>query len=221
MIPPNGPLYGLTRFQWFGAIVLVSIGCVDFWKLWRVYYTAEKSISLSQPQGPDQLPSSGSDTLLTRLYFAAPLFTQSEWQWNERVGRALREQGFDVTLPQEGALPMLRRDIKLDSRQIFDRNKKGILEADVVLAVLDGADLDSGVCWECGFAFHAGRPILGLRTDFRVGGDFPGRPANLMVWESCAETCVLGPADRSDLSWLPGVARQLRAIIQSNRPGSK
>ncbi len=33
-----------------------------------------------------------------KVYFAAPLFTQAEWHWNERLAAALRDMGFDAYL---------------------------------------------------------------------------------------------------------------------------
>lgn len=45
------------------------------------------------------------------------------------------------------------------------RNVTLLLQADVVLAVLDGPDVDSGTAAEIGFASAAGVPVVGLRTD--------------------------------------------------------
>lgn len=44
----------------------------------------------------------------TRIYFAAPLFTQAEWQWNSRLAEELRRLGMNVILPQADAEPMLK-----------------------------------------------------------------------------------------------------------------
>src|SRR5205823_14414797 len=38
-----------------------------------------------------------------RVYFAAPLFTQAEWQWNEHLREELQKHQLEVTLPQERA----------------------------------------------------------------------------------------------------------------------
>ena len=37
----------------------------------------------------------------------------------------------------------------------------------MVLALLDGADADSGVAFETGYARGLGKPVLGVRTDYR------------------------------------------------------
>ena len=34
---------------------------------------------------------------------------------------------------------------------------------------MNGADSDSGTCFECGYAFAKGKKIIAVRTDFRAG----------------------------------------------------
>lgn len=53
----------------------------------------------------------------------------------------------------------------------------------MVLIILDGTDADSGSCFEMGYAFAKGLPIVGLRTDFRGSGEHMG--LNLMLTHSC------------------------------------
>jgi len=55
-------------------------------------------------------------------------------------------------------------------------------ECDAVVGILDGADADSGTCVELGYAYARGKPIIGLRTDFRLSED---RGLNLMVANIC------------------------------------
>jgi nucleoside 2-deoxyribosyltransferase len=50
--------------------------------------------------------------------------------------------------------------------------------SDIVVAVLDGVDVDSGTAWEIGYAYAKGKPVVGLRTDFR---DLSDGIVNLMV----------------------------------------
>jgi nucleoside 2-deoxyribosyltransferase len=60
-------------------------------------------------------------------------------------------------------------------------NEDGIRRCDVLLAVLDGLEVDSGTASELGFAAAIGKACYGLRTDVRDSGDFPGLPINLQV----------------------------------------
>jgi len=65
--------------------------------------------------------------------------------------------------------------------EIGGNNRAGIDRADMVLAVLDGVDVDSGTAVEIGYAFAKGKPILGYRGDFRLSADNEGSIVNLQV----------------------------------------
>ena len=52
---------------------------------------------------------------------------------------------------------------------------------DGVVAVLDGADVDSGTAAEIGYAFARGKLIVGYRGDFRLSADNEGGIVNLQV----------------------------------------
>ena len=54
------------------------------------------------------------------------------------------------------------------SRHIGERNRRLLAAADAVLAHLDGADVDSGVAAEIGWAAARGVPVVGWRSDFRL-----------------------------------------------------
>ena len=65
--------------------------------------------------------------------------------------------------------------------EIGGNNRAGIDRADMVFAVLDGVDVDSGTAAEIGYAFAKGKPILGYRGDFRLSADNEGSTVNLQV----------------------------------------
>jgi nucleoside 2-deoxyribosyltransferase len=96
-----------------------------------------------------------------KLYFAAPLFTTPERTWNAEVTAALRAAGHEVFLPQE-------QEPGKDGPGIFATDVGGIDWADGVVAIMDGPDPDSGTAWEVGYAFGVRKPILLIRTDFRM-----------------------------------------------------
>ena len=135
------------------------------------------------------------------VYFAGPLFTQGERLWNSSLADQLRGHGFEVILPQTTGNGMVTVDGSADAEAIFRRNVSDLERSDVVMAVLDQADPDSGTAWEVGYAFHLGRPIVGVRTDFRAGGD-EDRSANvnLMLSRSCQELVQAAPEELDDLS---------------------
>lgn len=60
-------------------------------------------------------------------------------------------------------------------------NVAAIDTCDVMLAVLDGTDVDSGTAAEIGYAFARGKRIIGYRNDFRLAADNEGGIVNLQV----------------------------------------
>ncbi len=80
-----------------------------------------------------------------------------------------------------------------------------INHSDAVVAILDGADSDSGTCIEIGYAKAKGKLIIEVRTDFRSGED---RGLNLMVSNICSHlvTCPSTSVFR-DPATLAGVRR--------------
>jgi nucleoside 2-deoxyribosyltransferase len=113
------------------------------------------------------------------IYLAAPLFTQAEINFNQKLAEKLAIEGYPIYLPQQECAGIT------DPEQIFAICIKGLMAAKVVVAVLDGADADSGSCFEIGYAWAKEIPIIGLRTDFRGSGDHLG--LNLMLTHSCRQ----------------------------------
>jgi len=60
-------------------------------------------------------------------------------------------------------------------------NTEAIDTCDIVFAVLDGTDVDSGTAAEIGYAYARGKRILGYRGDFRLSADTEGSTVNLQV----------------------------------------
>jgi nucleoside 2-deoxyribosyltransferase len=109
-----------------------------------------------------------------RIYFAAPLFTAAERDWNATIAAVLRGAGHEVFLPQE-------KEPGLDAGGVFKIDVAGIDWANAVVAIMDGADPDSGTCWEVGYAYRK-KPIVVVRTDIREGSG--GWLYNAMLLES-------------------------------------
>ena len=106
-----------------------------------------------------------------KVFIAGPLFSQAEREYNLKVDEGLREQGFETFLPQRDAGKLdelLIKEGERAYRTIFERDLKGLDWADVVVAILDGTDVDSGTAFEVGYSFAKGKPVVGLKTDMRV-----------------------------------------------------
>jgi nucleoside 2-deoxyribosyltransferase len=61
--------------------------------------------------------------------------------------------------------------------EIFSRCKHHLDNADMVIALLDGPQVDDGTAWEIGYFYRGkreGAKIIGIRTDFRRAGESAG-----------------------------------------------
>jgi nucleoside 2-deoxyribosyltransferase/predicted secreted protein len=116
-----------------------------------------------------------------RIYLAAPLFSEAERIFNASVARLLKTNLFEVYLPQEAGDDSEVRDSG-EQERLFIMNKTALENSDFVVAVIDGADADSGTAWEMGYAFARGKPVFALRTDFRRIGN--SEHVNLMLEKS-------------------------------------
>lgn len=111
-----------------------------------------------------------------RLYLAGPLFTDAEKRYNSELAATLRRAGHAVFLPQEHQ-PTAGNHL---ARRTFAEDVSALRNAQAVVAILDGSDVDSGTAWECGFAYGQGKYVFGLRTDVRQVGEYD-QPINLML----------------------------------------
>lgn len=116
-----------------------------------------------------------------KIYFAAPLFSDAERDFNKKMSELLRGHLFEVFLPQETGDNESSREASSNKR-IFEENLSALKKCDIVVCVIDGADADSGASWEMGYAYALGKKIIALRTDFRRVGK--NEIVNLMLEES-------------------------------------
>jgi nucleoside 2-deoxyribosyltransferase len=140
-----------------------------------------------------------------RIYFAGPLFSAAERDWNATLAAALRASGVEVFLPQE-------QEPGKDAAGIFATDVGGIDEADCLVAIMDGADPDSGTCWEVGYAYRK-KPIVLVRTDMRRNEGSGGSGYNPMLTEAATIRidAVAAPID--------GIAGEILAALASLEAG--
>ena len=122
-----------------------------------------------------------SEFSMYKIYLAAPLFSEAEREFNAKIAGILREKKYAVHLPQEVGDDSSTRD-ETETGRIFEYNLKALDECDIVVAVVDGADADSGTAWEIGYAYAVKKRVILLRTDFRRVGR--SEAVNLMLEES-------------------------------------
>ncbi|MFW5886708.1 MAG: nucleoside 2-deoxyribosyltransferase [Bacteroidota bacterium] len=131
-----------------------------------------------------------------KIYVASPLgFSEAGRLLNEKIIKLIQQLGGEVLDPWtltpeaveypiinslEPGIKKLDRLKKLNAL-VADNNEKAIRDADLILAVLDGVDVDSGTASEIGYAAALGKPVYGYKGDFRVAGDNEGAVVNLQV----------------------------------------
>jgi len=129
------------------------------------------------------------------IYVASPLgfFAAGRHYLEAVLLPTVRHAGFDALDPWDHpddpigaalavAHPEERRThLTAANAAVAARNAQLIRDADGVLAVLDGSDVDSGVAAEIGFAAALATPVVGVRTDWRTSGDNEAAVVNLQV----------------------------------------
>ena len=120
-----------------------------------------------------------------KVFLAAPLFSEAEREFNSKIAKRLREKGFEVWLAQEASF--IQHDTHKEKKTIYEGDISALNASDVVVAVLDGAEVDAGVAYEMGYAKALGKPIIGLKTDYRT---FSGmEEVNLMLEVPLIKIC--------------------------------
>ncbi len=117
-----------------------------------------------------------------RIYLSGPLFSRGEIAWGGRVKGFLEDRMMDIAViwPHEIA------PCSSSPAQIFSANLQALNESDIMVALLDGPQVDDGTAWEIGYFFSQGKAVIGLRTDFRRAGETDASRVNLMIECSCS-----------------------------------
>lgn len=127
---------------------------------------------------------------MARIYLAGALFTAQDREALARLAAGLEQKDHTTFLPHRDAGddaatrgPDDTQDAEARRKRVFDADMEGLQRADGVVALLDGPDVDAGTAFEVGWAHANGRPVMGIRTDFRTLG--PEGPVSLMVYAAC------------------------------------
>jgi nucleoside 2-deoxyribosyltransferase len=97
------------------------------------------------------------------------------WKYSEEVARQIDEikSTKDIVKQIE-----LWKNLNIE----IGRNNETMINASqIVVAVLDGPDVDSGVAAEIGYAYALGKKIVGYRSDIRLTGDNIGAKVNVQI----------------------------------------
>lgn len=105
-----------------------------------------------------------------KIYLANGLFSQADLMFNSFVASQIRNnfESLDLFLPQEAEIN--DKNSYANSVMIADLDTKKLLDSDVLIAIIDGVEIDAGVATEIGIFSTTGKPIIALYTDIRQQG---------------------------------------------------
>jgi nucleoside 2-deoxyribosyltransferase len=114
-----------------------------------------------------------------KIYVAGPLFNGHERWYLEQITAALEAAGYTTFLPHRdaGLLGDLN-DIR-ERQRIFRQDMSELDRCDLIVALLTGADHDSGTCGELGYMYAHRKPCYGISDDVRR--------VNNLIWGLCGE----------------------------------
>ena len=142
----------------FCAFACIALSCVTFF-----------GTSCNAGSSSSQV-SSKSEVIGKRIYFAAPLFSEAEREYNLKLTNVLERYDYTVFLPQrDGFLASELEGLTEQEKttKIFNKDREELLHADICFALLDGRTPDEGVCVELGIAYANAKRCYGFKTDAR------------------------------------------------------
>ena len=112
------------------------------------------------------------------IYVAGPLFNTHERWYLERITETLEAAGYRTFLPQRDA-GLVKLGSNEERSRIFKIDMDALNAADLIVALLTGADHDSGTSAELGYMYALGKPCFGISDDKRGA-------LNNIIWGVCA-----------------------------------
>ncbi len=149
--------------------------------------TIAERIRDDAPIAPDKLTALFAGGARPRAYVASPLgFSEAgRAYYVEHYLPALRGHvepvdPWDLSLPEEFAAAAAQGRAHEFGIEVGQRNAEAIAGAQLVIAHLDGQEVDAGTASEVGYATALGLPCVALRSDLRRSGE-PGMSVNLQL----------------------------------------
>ena len=113
------------------------------------------------------------------IYIAGPLFNTHERWYLERIAETLESAGYSTFLPHRDA-GLVRLGSFEERLRIFETDIEALKACDLCVALLTGADQDSGTSAELGYMYALGKPCFGITDDKRG-------TLNNIIWGICGK----------------------------------
>lgn len=159
------------------SVELASSVVANFVEHFEIGNCISKEIAIRDMKKRERLNVTAIDDIV--IYLAGPFFSQQEVIWVNYIYNKLQSFGLKVLSPSlENGIINESTDEK-QKKNIFINDIKLLEQANIVVALLDHND--PGTCYEIGYAYKKGIPVIGLKTD--------NSPINNMIVHSCDIIC--------------------------------
>ena len=112
---------------------------------------------------------------MKKAYIAGPLFDDHEREYLEKIAQIVESYGISTFVPHRDA-GLVTGDFTFGKKvKVFDVDMEYLEPADIVIALLTGRDVDSGTAAEIGYAYKAGKRLIGISANTI-------KPINNFVW---------------------------------------
>ena len=112
---------------------------------------------------------------MKKAYIAGPLFDDHEREYLEKIAKIVESYGISTFVPHRDA-GLVTGDFTYEKKvKVFDVDMEYLEPADIVIALLTGRDVDSGTAAEIGYAYKAGKRLIGISANTII-------PINNFVW---------------------------------------
>ena len=99
---------------------------------------------------------------MKKAYIAGPLFDDHERDYLEKIAQIVESYGISTFVPHRDA-GLVTGDFTFEKKvKVFDVDMEYLEPADIVIALLTGRDVDSGTAAEIGYAYKAGKRLIGI-----------------------------------------------------------
>ncbi|MCC6805530.1 MAG: nucleoside 2-deoxyribosyltransferase [Anaerolineae bacterium] len=119
---------------------------------------------------------------MTLVYVAGPLFNTHERRYLDEIAAVLEGAGYTTYLPHRDA-GVIDLSIPGERERVFQADLDALNACDFCVALLTGADHDSGTSLELGYLFAQGKPCFGITDDVRR--------MNNMIWGVCGRGAAI------------------------------
>jgi nucleoside 2-deoxyribosyltransferase len=113
------------------------------------------------------------NNMIKKIYIAGPLFNVHEKKYLEEIAEVLEGADFECFLPhrdQKGIDPEELKNNEMSQATkdiIFKTDIEALKEADLIVALVTGQDIDSGTASEIGFMYANNKPVIAITAEER------------------------------------------------------